>query len=217
MEVDLKSIDIFKIAVTGGAASGKTSVCRRFQEKGFQVIYLDMLAREVVEPGQPAYEKMIHVFGSGVVTDSGELDRFCLRRLMTDSPHAKKKIENIVQPEILRLMSDRIAELAGKGERAVVVEVPLLFELGMEKDFHYSVLVTIDQEIQVGRLMVRDSVLEKEARGLLKIQMSQDHKIKLADILIENKGTLEKLQFSTDVVIDKINENINNMSKSLDR
>ncbi len=208
---------ICKIAVSGGAASGKSSVCGYFKEKGIRVVSLDDLSREVVLPGKPGFVKIVKHFGDIVVLNDGTLDRTLLRKRITEKPESKKIIEAIVQPEIIKLMNNLINESESKGEAYIVVEVPLLFELGMEGMFDACILVCIDYNLQVERLMQRDNVTKEDACSLIKIQMPQADKLKRAEFIVENTGGLDVLFENTNTVFKKIVEKTRNMSKSLDR
>lgn len=195
---------IFKVAVTGGAASGKTSVCKRFEERGVPLVISDLLAREVVEPGEDAYFKIVEYFGRDVVLADGGLDRMMLRRFMTEDPHSRTVIENIVQPAVISLIFRKIADYEKEGCPIVVVEVPLLFELGMEARFDLTVLVCIERERQIRRLVKRDGVTAAEAEALLDIQMDEELKYGKSDVVIENNGTLEMVMAEADRVFEQI-------------
>ena len=212
-------IKTLKIAVTGGAASGKSAVCKFFGEMGLTVISLDAISRELMMPGMPVFSKIIHRFGKEMVCDDGSLDRQTLRILMTQDPVARKDLESIVQPEILKTMNLKMAACEDKNESFVVVEVPLLFECHLEHTFDVSVLVTVDRDIQIRRIMDRDNVAAEDARRLLDIQMPQEEKIKRADIIINNNQSYEILCHETGRVfkiLEKRFENKNLISKALD-
>lgn len=180
-----------KIAVTGGAASGKTSVCRYLREKGLTVISLDDLSRELMMPGKSVFNRVVEIFGGDFLFSDGTLDRAALRALISGDPDAKTRLEGVVQPAILEEMERLIRESESRKEQFVVVEVPLLFELGMEKKFDINVLVSLDEEEQVKRLMERDCVSEEAARRLIAIQMPLDEKRTKADIVIDNSGSTD--------------------------
>lgn len=212
-----RTMPIKKIAVTGGAASGKSTVCRCLEEKGLPVISLDAISREVVLPGMPAHGAIVRGFGPEALKGDGTLDRSALRVMITRDPQKKKTLESLVQPEILRVMNQRIQACEERGGRAVVVEIPLLFELGMEKDFDLTVLVAVDETTQARRLVDRDRVTEASARALIRIQMPLEEKKKKADVIIDNNGSHEQLCRSTNRAFEKIFENVYLMSKALDR
>lgn len=208
---------IKKIAVTGGAASGKSTVCSCLEKKGLPVISLDAISRDVVQPGMPAYKKIVASFGEEVLQNDGSLNRPVLRDMITRDPQRRKALESWVQPEILRMMQDKINQYEKQGRPAVVVEVPLLFELNLEKKFDVSVLVAVEKNIQIRRLTSRDCVSEDAAKALVDIQMALDEKKKRADIIIENNGSYEMLCSSTEKVFKIYFENSLLMSKALDR
>lgn len=206
-----------RIAITGGAASGKSTVCSYLERKGLPVISLDAVARDVVLPGMPAYNAIVDHLGKGVICPDGSLNRAMLRDIITRDPDQKKRIEGWVQPQILRVMDQRIQDYEKQGMAAVVVEVPLLFELNMEKDFDINILAAVSPDIQIQRLMERDSVPEEGARSLVKIQMPLEEKKMRADIIVENNGSPEELDRLMDKVFEKYLKNLMPGSKDLDR
>lgn len=208
---------ILKIAVTGGAASGKSTVCKFFTDNGITVISLDQLAREVVLPGAEGYIKLVDHFGNGIVLADETLDRAMLRRFITEKPELKTIVEGVVQPEIINLMHDLIEKAERSGESVVVVEVPLLYESGLETLFDACLLVCIDSALQIERLMERDGVTKEGAISLINLQMPQAEKKKRAEFIVENTCGYEALLVKTRAVYEKILEKTMNMSKSLDR
>lgn len=189
------------VAVTGGAASGKSSVCRRLGEKGLTVISLDDVSKDLMRPGQPVFTRVVQDFGPGVVRHDGTLDRAALRSMISRDPGARTRLESVVQPAILEEMERRIRASETRGEPMVVVEVPLLFELNMESRFDVSVLVALDEEVQVSRLVLRDGVSEQAARELIALQMPLEQKKTRADIVIDNNGSPEKLNRDVDCLL----------------
>ncbi len=195
---------MMKIAVTGGAASGKSMVCKRVSEKGITVIILDDLSRMLMLPGTVVYNRVVSEFGDGILNQDGTLNRQSLRRMITSDPESKKKLESIVQPAIREEMNRRIDESRDRGEVHVVVEVPLLFELGMEKGFDRTILVAVQEETQIIRLVQRDGVSEDDALRLLKLQMPLSEKLKKADIVLDNNGSPENLIDQVDRLLANI-------------
>lgn len=184
---------IMKIAVTGGAASGKSFVCRRLAENGITVINLDAVSKDLMQTGTPVFQRVIHDFGEEILLPDRTLDRAALRQLITRNPEAKQKLECIVQPAILNEMNRLIRETEEREEPYVVVEVPLLFELGMERQFDVCILVAVDQATQILRLVERDGVSEDDARRLINIQMPLNEKVAKADIVIDNSSSSDRL------------------------
>lgn len=179
-----------KVALTGGAGVGKSAVLRHLEKRGLRVIDADGLAREVVENGTPAYERIVAHFGERVCLAGGGLDRRALRELITSDPSARKEMESIVHPAIIVLMKRRMDAAERAGERAVVVEVPLLFELGMEPLFDHVLLVRIERSRQIRRLMARDNVTGERAEALLSLQMPEEEKAARGCYEIKNDGSL---------------------------
>lgn len=184
---------IMKIAVTGGAASGKSFVCKRLAENGITVISLDAVSKDLMQTGTPVFHRVIHDFGEEILLPDRTLDRATLRNLITRNPEAKQKLECIVQPAILNEMNRLIRESEEREEPYVAVEVPLLFELGMERQFDVCILVAVDQDTQILRLVERDGVSEDDARRLINIQMPLNEKMARADIVIDNSRSSERL------------------------
>lgn len=202
-----------KIAVTGGVASGKSTVCNYFRKNGIKVVSLDEIARRVVLPGEKAYNGIIEHFGEDVVLEGGNLDRPLLRKKITADPSYKALLESIVQPEILAAMEVEISAGEKGGGRFAVIEIPLLFEKGLEESFDTNILVCTDHERQIRRLMERDNVSRDGAVSLISIQMPQEEKRKKADYIIENDGGLEPVYEKTRAVFKKIAEKFDNIPK----
>ncbi len=190
-------MSIYKVAVTGGAASGKSSVCEKLVSLGCHVISSDQLAREVVMPGEPAYESIIERFGSSCVSEDKSLNRQYLRKRITEDKSDRAFLESVVQPEIISLMYRRMALFEKKGYSLVVAEVPLLFELELEHSFDFSVLISTGKAAQIVRLSQRDCVTEEGAKKLIALQLSDDEKRKRADFIIDNNELFDALMQKT--------------------
>jgi len=195
---------IFKVAVTGGAGSGKTSVCNRLKELGVMVISADEMAREAVAPGSEALTKIIRYFGGTVLLADGTLNRKILRRMITDDDDARLTLERFLHHEINKLIHKKVVCAEKKGCRMVVIEVPLLFELGMKERFDWVVVVSADKELRVKRLMERDQTSRDAAEGLINVQMPDEEKIGKADYVVWNEGSMEKLVASVDVLFKNL-------------
>jgi dephospho-CoA kinase len=210
--------NIIKIAVTGGAGSGKTSVCSRLKEWDLNVISSDTLAREVVAPGTDAFKNIINYFGKKVLLPDGALNRSKLRRIITGDDVARSALESFVHPEITKLMQLKMAQAEQEGDRIVVVEVPLLFELGIQDRFDVVVMISAERELRVQRLMERDSISKKEAKDLLDVQMTDDEKAQKADFIIKNDDNIDNLMRSVDFFYKKLyQKHAKNRVKALDR
>ncbi|TYT75737.1 dephospho-CoA kinase [Desulfobotulus mexicanus] len=185
--------EVVKIAITGGAGSGKSSACRLLKDMGFPVVDLDQLARKAVRPGESAYHAIVADFGPDAVGKNGELNRGWLRERITRDPGAKQRLEKAVHPVVYSMLDREMERHAASGGRAVVVEFPLLFETGRESFFDLVIVVSVPPEVQVERLMKRDGVDGKSAKALIGIQIPLKDKAARADLVLENSGSLEDM------------------------
>jgi dephospho-CoA kinase len=191
---------VLKVAVTGGAGSGKTSVCNRLRELGVKVISADEMAREAVAPGSEALKKIVGYFGGKVLLSDGTLNRKILRRIITDDDDARITLERFLHHEITELIRKNVVCAEKEGCRMVVIEVPLLFELDMKERFDWVVVVSADKELRVKRLMERDQTSRDAAENLINVQMSDEDKIGRADYVVRNEDSMENLVDSVDVL-----------------
>ena len=195
---------ILKVAVTGGAGSGKTSVCNRLKALGVKVISADEMAREAVAPGSTAFKKIVRYFGNTVLLSDGTLNRRILRRMITDDDDARLAMERFIHHEIAKLILKNVVCAEKEGCPMVVIEVPLLFELGMKDKFDWVVVVSADKERRVKRLMERDQTSRDEAMDLINVQMPDKEKIDRADYVVRNEGSMEKLVESVDILFNNL-------------
>ncbi len=195
---------ILKIAVTGSAGSGKSRVCECFGNMGLATLDCDVIARQVVEPGRQGFNQILDLFGNKVVQKNGELDRAKLRNIIMDDSNLRKKLETILHPRILDEMVSLMDKAGAQGKKAVAVEVPLLFESGMDQFFDVTVAVIAKVQDLVARISDRDRVSPVDAQKILKIQMPQQEKANRANYVIENKGTASELFESVDNLYTKI-------------
>jgi dephospho-CoA kinase len=192
------------VGMTGGIASGKSTVAAILRRLGASIINADELSREVVQPGQDAWNEIIKSFGSDILQKDKTLDRRKLRKIVFDNPEARKKLEAIIHPRVRALAERRIRELAASGSSVIVYEVPLLFEAQIHLWLRPVILVACNIETQRKRLLERDHLTELEAQQHLDAQMSLEEKRKLADYIIENDGALEDLEQQVRTVLQKI-------------
>ncbi|MDJ0760229.1 MAG: dephospho-CoA kinase [Woeseiaceae bacterium] len=188
--MNLHSDHPFRVGLTGGIASGKSTVADHFAALGVPVIDTDVIAREVVEPGQPALKDIAEAFGNGVITDSGALDRAALRELIFAVDDARKLLEAILHP-IIREETVRQANNAG-GDYQVIV-VPLLTESPLKLFVDRVLVVDCDKETQLRRLMSRDGETQESAERILSAQSSREERLEIADDVIKNQGELNEL------------------------
>jgi dephospho-CoA kinase len=180
-----------KIALTGGAGSGKSTVARMFKELGAPVVDADAAARDAVRPGEPAWEELRRTFGPEFFQENGELDRGKMARVAFSDPEARQKLNAILHPEIARLIQERLQQLEDAGVEVAVVEVPLLFEAGLQNGFDRIIVVYADMAQQMQRLKARDEREVQEIDGILAAQWPLSEKRRLAHYVIDNRGSLE--------------------------
>lgn len=182
------------IGLTGNIGSGKSTVSKRLAQLGAEIIDTDQVARDVLAPGSPGLERVAREFGSGVLNQSGELDRAVMAALVFKNPEARKRLEAIVHPDVRRVVAGRIADYrAGRGSAPVlVVEVPLLIESGMHSMVDEIWVVTVHREAQVKRVMARSGLSGAEVIDRINAQMPQEEKCRYADRIIDNSGAVEQ-------------------------
>lgn len=192
------------VGLTGGIASGKSTVAEILKRQGAAIINADVLAREVVEPDRQAWTEIVNTFGTAVLQPDRALDRQKLRAIIFDDPDARKKLESIIHPQVRALAEQRIREHAAAGYAVIVYEVPLLFEGNLQEWLRPVILVVCDVDTQRNRLQSRDNLSAVQAQKHIEAQMSLEEKRRLADYVIENNGSLEDLERQVQAVLEKI-------------
>jgi len=179
--------------LTGGIASGKSTVARMLVERGAILIDADQIAREVVEPGSTAWTKIVEHFGNGVVLGDRRIDRPKLAEIVFADPAKLALLNQITHPEVMRRIADRMEELK-ETDHIVVVDVPLLAEVGAGEMFALIVVVTANEDTQVTRMQAMRAMDEAAARARIASQASAGDREAIADVVIVNDGSLEQLQ-----------------------
>lgn len=202
---------IVKVGLTGGIATGKSTVARILEDRlGIPVINSDQIARDVVKKGQIGYKHVVEAFGDGILDSSGEIDRAKLGKLVFDDPQKRRLLESILHPLITQEIDRRVKEKEQEGHKLIVLEIPLLFEKGLQNRVDYTVVVYAPEEQQLDRLMKRDGLSLEEAKKRLKAQIPIDEKIKLADFVIDNsKG----VNYTEEQTLKVFNEILRNASR----
>jgi dephospho-CoA kinase len=180
------------IGLTGGIASGKSSIARFFKERGVPVIDADQLARDAVVPGSPAIKRIAALFGNEVLTAEGSLDRKKLGAMIFAAADKRHRLEEILHPEIRRLAEERIAGATADGHRLLVYMAPLLIEAGVTDRVDEIWVVTVRPDIQLERLMRRDGISRATALGIIASQMPLADKELHGKVVIDNSGTPEQ-------------------------
>ncbi|RXI98515.1 dephospho-CoA kinase [Anaerobacillus alkaliphilus] len=178
------------IGLTGGIASGKSTVSKMLTDIGIPVVDADVIAREVVEIGEPAYEKIIETFGADILAFDRNLDRKKLGTIVFNNEKQRLALNEIVHPAIRKRMKDRVAQWQEKGYRTIVLDIPLLFESKLTSMVEKIIVVYVDEELQLERLKLRDQFTDQEAMARISSQMPLQDKILLADEVIHNHGSI---------------------------
>lgn len=185
------------VGLTGGIGSGKSTVARLLERRGAAVIDADQLAREAVAKGTPGFDRVVDAFGRGVVSPDGELDRSALANRIFSDPAQKAALEAIVHPEVARRFSDQV-EAFRATDRIVVYVTPLLVELGLAPAFDVVVVVTASPHLRVSRVASDRGLSPEEVRGRLAVQATDEQRAEVADVLIDNDGSLADLEPQVD-------------------
>jgi dephospho-CoA kinase len=193
------------VGLTGGIASGKSTVAAIFRRLGAEIVNADELAREVVEPGAEAWQEIVKEFGPTVLQADQAIDRRKLREVIFNNPEARKKLEAIIHPRVRALAEKKIRAFEAAGSAVVIYEVPLLFETQIHHWIRPVILVACDVERQKSRIQERDLLTAAEAQRHIDAQMSLEDKRRLADYIIENNGGLAELEAQVKAVLEKIN------------
>jgi dephospho-CoA kinase len=182
------------IGLTGGIASGKTSVAALLERLGAAVVDADILSREVVEPGEEALRAIVAAFGAKVLSDDGSLNRSALGEIVFADPAARRTLEAITHPAIRARADRKLAELRAQGVRTVFYVAPLLIEAGNADRVDEIWVVYLDRESQLARLMARDALGREAAEQRIASQMPMEEKKLLGRVVIDNRGTRQELE-----------------------
>jgi dephospho-CoA kinase len=177
--------------LTGGIASGKSTVSGFLSDAGARVIDADKIAREVVQQGTPGYNAILDVFGRTILLPGGDIDRKRLGEIIFNDPDKKARLDAIVHPMVSARSAEMIAQIAAETPDAVVIlDIPLLLEAGMGSDLAEVIVVYVPENIQLKRLMNRDGIDEQSAMARIRSQMPIEEKRKHATVVIDNSGTI---------------------------
>jgi dephospho-CoA kinase len=192
------------VGLTGGIAAGKSTVAQRFAERGVPVVDADAIAREVVEPGEPALEAIRRGFGDSVLLPGGRLDRAAMGSLVFSDAAARARLESIVHPAMMARVAARLVALQRAGTAWALYEAALIVERGLAPGMAALIVVVSEPETQVSRLMARNGLDEAQARQRLAAQTSNAERLAAADYVIENDGSLDELLRQADAVFDAL-------------
>jgi len=182
---------VYRVGLTGGIASGKSTAAKFFGALGIPILDSDQIAREVVEPGQPPLERLVERFGTSILTPDGHLDRPALRNLVFSDPKARADLEALTHPAIGAAMEERSAAAGGPYQ---ILVIPLLVEKNLRAHVDRVLVVDSDEELQIARLRARDGSTPEEARAILNAQASRAARLKAADDVITNDSGMNAVQ-----------------------
>lgn len=192
------------VGLTGGLATGKSLVAGELKRLGAHIIDADLIAREVVEPGCPAYNDIVKEFGKSVVLPDGRLDRKALGNIVFHDRAALDKLNDITHPRIRERIGEEVKRHEAEGDRLIVLDVALLIEMGVKYHVEKIIVVAAEKEQQIERAMQRDGLSREEAQKRLSCQMDIKEKLEFADYVIDNSTTREAALEQTRALFDEL-------------
>lgn len=193
------------IGLTGGIATGKSTVSNMLREFGIPIVDADLIARQVVEPGEEAYEQIVKQFGENILTEERTIDRKRLGAIVFSDEQKRFKLNEIVHPAVRKEMKKQVEKHLAEGHHTVVMDIPLLFESKLEHMVEKIVVVYTSKEIQLERLMKRDKFSKEEALQRINAQLPIDEKKMLADVVIYNEGSMEETREQVEQLLKEWN------------
>ncbi len=198
------------LGLTGGIASGKSTVSKMLTDLGWHVIDADEIAKKVVEPGTPGLKVLIKEFGKEILSNDGQLDRKALGKIIFSNPSLRNRLNQGLHPLILNKIKDKVEYLEkNSSHRMVVIDAPLLMETGLDKTTDYNIVVSLDKNMQLERLMKRDKLELEEAEKRINSQMPLPEKLKRADFIIDNSGSISETASQVRRLYQEIKSSIN--------
>lgn len=185
------------IGLTGGIASGKSTVSKIFRELGAKIVDADIKAKEISER-EDVVKEIGNIFGKEVINIEGKIDRSKIKEIVFNNKEKLKKLNDLIHPKVMEEFK-KIKENAGKND-IIIFDVPLLFESGMDKMCDKIILVFTDKDIQIKRMLERDGITEELAEKIINSQMSLEEKLNKSQIHLENNGTLEDLREKSETI-----------------
>ena len=192
--------------LTGGIASGKTTVCRLLEAKGCTIIDADVVAHRLLLRGQPGYEPVLKAFGRGILGDAGEIDRGKLGAEVFGDRSKLEQLNRLLHPEVIRTIGGKLAAFRQVGDVRVIVDASLMIESGFHRNFQRLVLVTCTMEQQAERLMTRNGLSQEQARHRIALQMPLEEKRAFATDIIDNLGTPERTRMQVDALFEDLDQ-----------
>jgi dephospho-CoA kinase len=200
---------MLKVGLTGGIASGKSTVSEMLKEKGCTVIDADKVAHDLIRKGKPGYAPVVGAFGTQMLDPAGEIDRKKLGAIVFEDPVYLETLNRILHPEVIRQIIMAWDTIHAEQPRArVVVDASLMIESGFYKCFQYLVVVNCSLRQQIDRLMARQGLSEQQARQRISMQIPLEQKVRLANYVIDNSGPLNSTRAQVDNLCDELNSSL---------
>ncbi len=194
---------MMRVALTGGIASGKSTVCGMLEENGCQILDADKIAHELILPGNPCYQPVVEAFGRDILAPDGRIDRSKLGRRVFKRPAELARLNEIIHPEVKHKILACLDALSRQiPAPRVVVDASVLFESGFHQDFEFLIVVTCTSQQQLERLQRRNDLPESEARRRISAQWPLEEKARRANFIIDNSGPLENTRYQVDLLLD---------------
>lgn len=191
------------IGLTGSIASGKSTIAHKLSEYGIEIIDADKIAREVVEPGKRAYTEVVEAFGPSILRPDETIDRPQLGERIFNNEKERQTLNSIVHPAIRKEMIERRDRFVERGDEAVVLDIPLLFESKLTHFVEKILVVSVQPHVQIARLMERNELTSEEAMRRISSQIPVQEKEALADAVIDNNGTKEESYEQLDEILQQ--------------
>ena len=191
------------IGITGGIASGKSTVSLYLQELGFTIVDADLASRAVVEPGEEAYHQVVKAFGEDILLTDGNIDRVKLGSIIFNDQEKRLLLNGIVHPAVRNWMRVKTEAALASGEETVFMDIPLLFESKLTFMVDKTLLIYVDEQVQLERLMNRNGLSETEALARINSQMPLADKKALADAVIDNNGDINETKRQVKAILSE--------------
>lgn len=195
---------LLRAALTGGIATGKSYVRVRLASHGIPTLDSDVLARDAVAPGSPGLAAVVERFGADVLAADGSLDRRALGTIVFADPQARADLEAIVHPRVREATTAWLGRLAAAGESVAVVDIPLLYETGRDRDFDRVIVTSCPRSQQVARVVERDGLSPADAEARIDAQAPTEDKVRRADFVVDTGGTFGDTNRQVDRVVERL-------------
>lgn len=199
---------ILRLGITGGLGSGKTTAARFFSERGGRVFDADAEAKLILQRHEPTREAVIKAFGAGVLNEQKEIDFGLLAEKAFATPEQQRQLNEIVHPEVILKARRDMTSAEREGIALFVVDVPLLFEAGLEQYLDYTVVVVANEELRIKRASARGTLTADDIRRRTQLQLSDDERIVMTDFVIDNNGSLAELHEQLQDLYDILTGNV---------